>query len=85
MKQSPAAFLHIPPGRVEIDGGPRIRHPSGPVGKVHQQRPLVGKMAAAAPVPPPQVGLIHANQKVVLLVIAVQMLSALYFCRKDTL
>ena len=74
VQQPPAAFLHIPPGRVEIVGVPRIGHLSGTVGKVHQQVHLVGKIAAADPVHTPQVGLIHANQKVVLLVIAVQKL-----------
>lgn len=75
MKQSPAAFLHIPPGRVEIVGVPRIGYLAGTVGKVHQQVHLVGKIAAADPVHTPQVGSIHANQKIVLLVIAVQELT----------
>ena len=76
LKKSLASFLHIPPGRVEIVGVPRIGYLAGAVGKVHQQVHLVGKIAAADPVHTPQVGPIHANQKVVLLVIAVQELPS---------
>ena len=72
LEQSPAAFLHIPPGRVEIVGVPRIGHLSGTVGKVHQQVHFVGKVAAADPVHIPQVGMIHSNQEIVFLVVAIQ-------------
>ena len=46
MKQSPAAFLHIPPGRVEIVGVPRNGHLAGVPGKVHQQMHLAGTVDA---------------------------------------
>ena len=46
MKQSPAAFLHIPPGRVEIVGVPRNGHLAGVAGKVHQQMHLAGTVDA---------------------------------------
>ena len=72
LKKSWASFLHIPPGRIEIAGVPRIGYLAGTVGKVHQQMHLVGKIAAADAVHTPQVGMIHANQKVVFLVVAVQ-------------
>ena len=75
LKKSLAAFLHIPPGRIEIPGVPRIGYLAGTVGKVHQQMHLVGKIAAADLVPTPQVGMIHTNQKVVFLVVAVQQLT----------
>ena len=59
VQQPPAAFLHIPPGRIEISSVPRIGYLAGTVGKVHQQVHLVGKIAAADPVHTPQVGMIH--------------------------
>lgn len=75
LKKSWASFLHIPPGRIEIAGVPRIGYLAGTVGKVHQQMHLVGKIAAADALHTPQVGMIHANQKVVFLVVAVQQLT----------
>ena len=57
LKKSWASFLHIPPGRIEIAGVPRIGYLAGTVGKVHQQMHLVGKIAAADAVHTPQVGM----------------------------
>ena len=74
LKNSLASFLHIPPGRIEIAGVPRIGYLAGTIGKIHQKMHLAGRIAAADALHISQVGMIHANQKVVLLVIAVQKL-----------
>lgn len=75
LKKSLASFLHIPPGRIEIAGVPRIGYLAGTIGKIHQKMHLAGRIAAADALHISQVGMIHANQEVVFFVVAFQQLA----------
>lgn len=74
LKKSLASFLYIPPGRIEIAGVPRIGYLAGAIGKIHQKMHLAVRIAAADALHISQVGMIHANQEVVFLVVAFQQL-----------
>lgn len=76
LKQPLTAFLHISPGCIEIASVPRVGYLAGMVGKVQQQMHFVGKIAAADAIHTLQVGMVHSNQEVVLLVVAVHQLSS---------
>lgn len=75
IKQPPAAFFHIPPGRIEIVGVPRVGNIAGVVGILHQELHLALEVPAADAVHIAEVCLIHANQQIVFLVIVVLKLS----------
>ena len=62
---------HILPSRFEVLGVPRVGNIAGVVGVVHQEVQLAGKVAAADAVHIPQIGSVHANQQIVLLIVPV--------------
>lgn len=66
-----ASRQHILPSRLEIVGVPRVGYIAGLLGVVHQEMQLAGKIAATDTVHIPEVGSVHANQKIVLLVIGI--------------
>lgn len=70
------AVRYISPGRIEVTSVPRVGYLAGVVRKIHQQMHLVGKIAAANAVHILQVGMFHANQEVVLFVVAVPQLAS---------
>ena len=72
VQQPLAPRQHVPPGCLEIFRVPWIGDIAGIIGKIHQEMDFVGKVAAADPVHIPQVGMIHSNQEIVFLVVAVQ-------------
>ena len=71
LQQPLASRQHILPGGLKVAGVPGIFDIAGMVCIVHQQMQLPGEVAAADVVHIPQVGPIHPNQQIVLIVIGV--------------
>ena len=71
MQQPLASRQHILPSCLEIARVPRVGNIVGVVGVVHQEVQLSGKVAAADAVHIPQIGSVHANQQIVLLIVPV--------------
>ena len=66
------SFQHIPPSRFEVLGVPWVCHIAGAGGMVHQEGHLASKVAAADAMHIPQVGAVHANQQIVLVVVLIR-------------
>ena len=79
LEQSPAAFLHIPPGGVEVPGVPRVDHIAEAGYEIHQQMHLADIVAAADMMHIPKIGGIHTNQQVAPLVMGIDELSPVSF------
>ena len=71
LQQSLAPSQHILPGGLEVASIPRVRHIARAVCMIHQEGHLVGEIAAADVVHTSQIGLIHTDEQVVLLVILI--------------
>lgn len=66
-----AAIQHILPGRLEVLGVPWVCHIAGMGGVIHQEGHLADIVAAADTVHIPEVGLVHADQEIVFVVIPI--------------
>ena len=75
VQKTPAALLHIAPGGIEVPGVPGIGNLPGAAGKVHQQMQSAGGVAAADPLHIPQVGMIHADEQIIGLIVALLQLA----------
>ena len=71
MQQPLTPFQHIPPCGLEIAGVPRVGHIAGALGVFHQEVHLVLEVPATDAMHIAEIGLIHADQEVVFLVIIV--------------
>ena len=71
-----APLQHIPPGGVKVVGVPGVGHLLlRAAGVFHQEVHLVVEVAAADAVHVSEVGPVHSNEQVVLLVVAIAKLS----------